>query len=93
MDKNKKLVLVFGLYSCLLMVFGLIGNDLSTSINGIKTIITSPAQLTIDYFLIGSVGGTFLNAGLVGLSCTLLFYLSKADLNGLSIMSFILTIG
>ena len=60
---------------------------------GLLAILRSPAQLTTDAFLVGGLGGAFLNAGLVGLCCTGVFALSRARLSGVSLMAFFLTLG
>ena len=60
---------------------------------GLITIISSPAQLTMDAFCVGGIGGAFLNVGLVGLACTGILARSHAKLSGVSLMAFFLTIG
>jgi len=42
------------------------------------TLITSPAKLITDYFSLGSLGATLLNAGLCGLFCNLNIWIFKA---------------
>ena len=63
------------------------------ALRGLVTILRSPAQLTTDAFLLGGLGGAFLNAGLVGLCCTGVMALSRARLSGVSLMAFFLTLG
>ena len=60
---------------------------------GLRTIVTSPAQLTCDYFALAGMGATYVNAGLVGLACMLVLFLSGMSMNGLSLMAFFLTTG
>ena len=62
------------------------------AIRGLLAILRSPAQLTTDAFLVGGLGGAFLNAGLVGLCCTGVMALSRARLSGVSLMVFFLTL-
>lgn len=49
---------------------------LSTVLRGFADILFSPAQLITDYFRLGGVGATFLNAGLCGLACSLLIWIN-----------------
>ena len=96
MKKSKSTKQILGLmlgYSLALIIAGLVLGNFSETVAGLGKIITSPAQLTIDYFKIGTPAGTFLNSGLVGLACVLVFLVSGFELNGLSLMSFFLTIG
>ena len=60
---------------------------------GLKTIVTSPAQLTCDYFALAGMGATYVNAGLVGLACIAVLLLSGFQMNHLSLMAFFLTTG
>lgn len=62
-------------------------------LTGLAQILLSPAQLTRDGFIIGSVSGTFLNMGLVGAACTAMTFLSGAVVNGATIAAWFLTVG
>lgn len=42
-------------------------------------ILTLPSPLVTDYFNLGNLASTFLNAGLCGLSCTLIMIINKTD--------------
>ena len=81
------------LYSLATGITALLVNAPSACLSGLLHILTSPAQLTLDYFEIGCVGGTFLNAALVGMSCTSIFVISGAEISGTSLMAFFLTLG
>ncbi|MBE6948821.1 MAG: DUF1576 domain-containing protein [Ruminococcaceae bacterium] len=80
-------------YSIAAIITGLLVGDISETLKGFWTILTSPAQLTIDYFKLGTVGAAYLNSGLVGLGCVAVLWLSKLRLNGTSLMAFFLCIG
>lgn len=67
--------------------------DRGAAITGLAQILMSPAQLTKDYFLLGSVSGTFLNVGLVGLVCAVMTCLPGAVVNGTTIAAYFLTTG
>ena len=67
--------------------------DRGEMVTGLARIIMSPAQLTKDYFAIGSVSGTFLNVSLVGFVCAAMTCLPGAPVNGLTIAAYFLTTG
>lgn len=90
---TKNLLWIMLAYSAALLLTALLVGNLSDTVSGFSRILTAPAQLTIDYFKLGGVGGTFLNAGLVGLAAAGLFFISRAELTGVSLMAFFLTIG
>ena len=52
--------------------------DRGEMITGLARILMSPAQLTKDYFEVGSVSGAFLNVALVGFACTAMAFLPGA---------------
>ena len=67
--------------------------DRGEMLTGLAQILMSPAQLTKDYFIIGSISGTFLNVGLVGLVCAAMTCLPGAAVNGATIAAYFLTTG
>ena len=67
--------------------------DRGEMITGLARILMSPAQLTKDYFEVGSVSGAFLNVALVGFACTAMAFLPGAAVNGLTIAAYFLTTG
>ena len=67
--------------------------DRGEMLTGLAQILMSPAQLTKDYFIIGSISGTFLNVGLVGLVCAAMTCLPGAVVNGATIAAYFLTTG
>lgn len=93
MKTTRKLLIFISAYSIALILCGVLpgmGGDL---LAGLFKIMTSPAQLTLDSFKVGTVGGTFINSGLVGLCCVLILGLSRTELNGTSLMAYFLTVG
>lgn len=92
--KTSKQILTFEFIYCLsflLCVF--CSGNFSDSFHGLRLICQSSSHLVADYFVIGTVGGTFLNATLVGFSCIFLQLIFKANLSGTSLMAFFLTVG
>ena len=90
---NRSILAIMLAYSAAALAAMPLCGPLSASLRGFAAILTAPAQLTVDYFLLGTPGGAFLNAGLVGLACTAVFAASGAALGGVSLMAFFLTIG
>lgn len=91
--KDRQILGIMLAYSLEIFITSLFAGSIHDNLHGFMSLLTHPAQLTIDYFKLGTVGGTFLNAGLVGLFCTAVFALSGAALNGVSLMAFFLTVG
>ena len=91
--KQKQIYGIMLFYSLASILTAVLSGDLTGTFQGFLKILSSPAQLTMDYFKLGTVGGTFLNVGMTGLSCVVVFALSRFAVNGLSLMSFFLTIG
>ena len=67
--------------------------DRGEMMSGLAQILMSPAQLTKDYFLVGSVSGTFLNVALVGFVCAAMTCLPGAAVNGGTVAAYFLTTG
>ena len=67
--------------------------DRGEMVTGLARILMSPAQLTKDYFAVGSVSGAFLNVSLVGFVCAAMACLPGAAVNGATIAAYFLTTG
>ena len=93
MKKKREVAWLALLFSTALLITSLVTGDFAESLAGLQTIILSPAQLTLDYFKIGTVGGTFLNVALVGYACVLLLFYAHEWASGLSLMTYFLTVG
>lgn len=72
------------------ILFGLRDGAMLT---GLAQILMSPAQLTKDYFAVGSVSGAFLNVALVGFVCAAMTFLPGAAVSGLTVAAYFLTTG
>ncbi len=92
-DTNKTLKIVFWLFTFAFLAAALISPDRAAMFDGLKVIYTTPCKVVTDYFQIASVSGTFANAFLVGLVCSLLYMLPQAPRNGVSFLAFSLTMG
>lgn len=91
--KRKQILGIMLLYSAVSIIAAFAFGNIQDTWNGFLTILSTPAQLTMDYFKLGTVGGAFLNVGLVGLATTFVFYSSGFGMNGVSLLAFFLTIG
>ena len=87
------LKLFFAFISVAFLVAAVIMPDRATMFSGLGAILTSPCKVTTNYFSIGGYAGTFLNMGLVALALMLLFTLTKATVNNVSSLAFLLTVG
>ncbi len=67
--------------------------DRGEMLPGLAQILMSPAQLTKDYFEIGSISGAFLNVSLVGFVCAAMTCLPGAAVGGGTIAAYFLTTG
>ena len=95
--KNNQIQVIMGIYSITALVFFIIfaltRDGFGPAVKGFFTVLTMPAQMTLDYFKYATVAGTFLNVGLVGLSCMAVLKISGAKLSGVTLIAYFLTIG
>ena len=61
-------------------------------INNLFTIFTGPSKLVTDYFALGCIPSTLLNAGLCGLACTILIISTRVQANSTTFAAYILVI-
>ena len=87
------LKLFFGFFSACFLIAAVCMPDRSTMFSGLWQILSQPSKVSTNYFSVGGYAATFLNMGLVGLICTLLFVVLKATPNSVSTLAVILTIG
>ena len=87
------LKLLFGFLSACFLIAALFMPDRATMISGLWQIISQPSKISANYFYMGGYAATFLNMGLVGMICLLLFVLFKGTPNNASTLAVILTIG
>jgi len=87
------LKVVFWLFTAAFLVAAIVSPDRAEMISGLQAIYTTPAQVTKDYFEVGSVSAAFFNAFLVSALCAGLYMLPGAVANGVSFLAFSLTAG
>ena len=66
--------------------------DRSSMFTGLLKIFSSPGKSATSYFAVGGYAATFFNIALVATACLILFFATKATLNNVSFLAFILTI-
>ena len=86
-----KLVFAFLTFAFLLAAF--LMPDSANMLDGLGQILSQTSKVSTNYFAVGGYAATFLNMGLVGLLCLLLFCLPGAVANNGSNLAFILTVG
>ncbi len=87
------LKLFYGFFSTCFLIAAFFMPDRSNMLSGLWQIISNPCKITTNYFALGGYAATFLNMGLVGLICTMLYVLLKSTANNVSTLALILTIG
>ena len=68
------------------------GTDGEALINNLWYLFCGPSKLVTDYFALGCLSSTLLNAGICGLACTLIVMLSKAHANSTTFAAYLLVI-
>lgn len=91
--KNVELLYPMLFFSLLALCASLLLENPAESLAGLGRILTSPSQLTKDYFKLGGLGGAYLNVALMGLSYTAIHAFSGTALNGMSLIAFFLPLG
>lgn len=71
----KQISLLFSLAFLISVPFAVIHTGERDVLSAFMRILFSPCPLVTDYYRLGSLPATFLNAGLCGLACTALFFL------------------
>ena len=89
-EKNKYIVMVS--YALIILMSGFLFNSFNEIISGLLKIITSRSILVSDYFVIGNLGASFFNAGLIMLISIALAKLNEIKMNG-TIIAAIITMG
>ena len=87
------LKVLFAFFTAAFLIAAVCMPDRSTMFSGLVQILTQPSKVSTNYFAVGGYAATFLNMGLVGLICLILFAALKANVNNVSTLAFILTVG
>ncbi len=84
---------LFGFFTVAFLAAALLMPDRAQMISGLQRIISQPNKISTNYFYLGGFAATFLNMGLVALSCLALYVLFGATANNVSTLAFLLTLG
>ena len=93
MTEGKFLKLFFAFFTAAFLIAAVIMPDRASMFTGLWQILSQPSKLSTNYFFIGGYSATFLNMGLVGLICLLLYIVFKATPTNVSTLAFVLTLG
>ena len=93
LSEGSFLKLLFAFLSVCFLVAAACMPDRDRMFTGLWQIMTWPNKISANYFSMGGFAATFLNMGLVGLACLLLFIIFKSTPNNASTLAVILTIG
>ena len=91
MSESSFLKLFFAFLSGCFLIAAVCMPDRGTMFSGLWSILSNPGKISTNYFALGGYAATFLNMGLVGLCCLMIF--AKATVNNVSTFAFILTVG
>lgn len=95
--RNRQILSIMGIYVVVALVMfvvvGVTRDGIQNAVNGWIAVLQMPSQMTLDYFKYATVSGTFLNVAVVGAAVMLVYAISGADLSGVSLMAYFLTIG
>lgn len=87
------LKLFFSFLSLCLLIGAAAMPDRAQMLTGLWKIMASPCRISTNYFAVGGYAATFLNMGLVGICCTLLYVCLRARADRVSVLAFLLTVG
>ena len=93
MSEGEFLKLFFAFFTAAFLIAAVIMPDRGTMFSGLWQILSQPSKLSTNYFAIGGYSATFLNMGLVGLICLLLFIVFQGTPTNVSTLAFVLTLG
>ena len=83
-ENNEQRIIFLTVVSVLFLCFGLLLDRPSGIVAGFWNIIREPDYLITDYFVIGGVGASFVNSGLLMLAFTVLLGTIRTEVHGLS---------
>ena len=93
LSESSFLKLLFAFLTASFLIAALFMPDRGDMFAGLWRILSNPSKVSTNYFAVGGYAATFLNMGLVGLICLLLYCIPGAKANNASTLAFILTVG
>ena len=93
LSEDRFLKLFFAFISAAFLIAAVCMPDRNTMFTGLWKITTSTVKISSNFFSIGGYAASFLNVGLLALTCLLLFVVFRGKPNSASTLAFLLTIG
>ncbi len=93
LSEGNFLRLFFVFMSICFMIGAAFMPDVEQVYSGLWNIMSRPCKISTNYFSLGGYAATFMNMGLVGLSCTLLCCLPGSKPNQVTTLGVLLTVG
>ncbi len=93
LSEGNFLKLFFAFYALAFLIAAPCMPDRANMLSGLWKILSQPSKISANYFAMGGYAATFLNMGLVGVICLLLFVIFKGTPNSASTLAVILTVG
>lgn len=92
-NSDRTVLLIVALYASAFIIFGLIVDGPSKVVDGLVQIVTTRDALLTDYFGVGGIGAGLVNAGLLTLCSSVVYYKSRATMSGASVACLFLVLG
>ena len=93
MSESNFLKLFFCLVGVAFLIAAVCMPDRNAIFSGFWQILSQPCKVSTSFFDVGGYAATFLNMGLVALIMAGLFHVTKTNVNNVSCMAFLLTLG
>ena len=93
MSESNFLKLFFAFVGVAFLVAAVCMPDRGTMFSGFWQILSQPCKVSTSFFDLGGYAATFLNMGLVALIMAALFHVTKTNVNNVSTLAFLLTLG
>ena len=93
LSESSFLKLFFAFVGVAFLVAAVCMPDRANMLPGFWQILSQPCKITTNYFSVGGFAATFLNMGLVALIMAGLFHVTKTNVNNVSTLAFLLTLG
>ncbi len=84
---------LFAFLSAAFLIAAVCMPDRADMFAGFWRILSNPVKISTSFFTLGGFSATFLNMGLVGILCLLLFIIFKGTPNNVSTLAWLLTVG
>lgn len=90
---DRLILAIVAAYASAFVVFGLLVDGPAAVLRGLVEIVTTRDALLTDYFGVGGVGAGCVNAGLLTLAASAVYYKSRAKMSGAAVACLFLVLG